>query len=202
MRVLGVAVDLDGQGELRADFGLHAQQGEHAGVGRGFVRALGGQAALDRLEEGVPGLGRVHVADLDMALVKRRLAARHAHHPAGAVLLDKRVVFELEYLRFGQVLEVAVVVAARLPEVALLERSVDGHGDGEQRGKQHGRQRDGDDRNDVARFRRLEAAVGQAADAPFVGNVQHVARPLTNGRCGRPRCGRSGARAGRSPRCG
>ena len=106
-----------------------------------------------------------------MALVERHLARRHADHQACAVFADKRVVFEFLHLRFGQVFERAVHVAARLTEVALLERGVDGHGDGEQRGKQHGRQRDRDDRNDVARFRRPQAAVGQAADALFVGDV-------------------------------
>ena len=202
VRVRGVAVDLDRHGELRADFWLDAEQGEYAGVGRGLVRALAGQDAFDGFDEIMLCLGLVHAADFDMALVERHLARRHADHQSCTVFLDKRVILQLRHLRFGQILERAVHVAARLPEVALLERGVDGHGDGEQRSKQHGRQRDRDDRNDVARFRRLEAAVGQAADALFVGDVQHIARPLTNGRCGRPRCGRSGARAGRSPRCG
>ena len=171
LRALRIFVDADRYGELCAHFWLDAEQRKHAGVGCGLVRALAWQVALDRFDEIVFCLVFVHVADLDVAFVKRRFVTRHADEQACTGFLGQRVALKLKKLFFTQVFERGVHIAARLPEVLLLERIVDGRADRKERGKQHGRQRDGEHGDDVARFCRFQAAVGQAADALFVGDV-------------------------------
>ena len=121
LRILCIFVDADRDGECCAHLGFDAEQREHARVGRSLVRAFARQAAFGRLDEIVLCFAFVHVADFDMALVKRRLVARHADEQARAGFLGQRVVLQLEQLFFGQVFEGGVHVAARLPEILLLE---------------------------------------------------------------------------------
>ena len=76
LRIAGADAEIVGDGELLAHLRLDTQQPQHPGIGGGLVGALPGQAALDRHAEVVGSQLRLHVADLDVRLVKR-LLLRH-----------------------------------------------------------------------------------------------------------------------------
>src|SRR5699024_2614490 len=69
----GLAVDRKVQRELRADLGFHAQQVQHQFVAGGFVGTLGGQGAGGGGAEIVGRFLRLHVADLHVGLIERRV---------------------------------------------------------------------------------------------------------------------------------
>ena len=76
LRIAGADAEIVGDGELLAHLRLDTQQPQHPGIGGGLVGALPGQAALDRHAKVVGSQLRLHVADLDVRLVKR-LLLRH-----------------------------------------------------------------------------------------------------------------------------
>src|SRR5699024_5109319 len=118
------------------------------------------QAALHGVAEGPVGVVGVGVANLHMGLVEGDLCGHHEKTP-NAPLADQRVVPQLFKLLLRQVLKPAVGEAPHLAEVALLEALVDGEGDGEEGGKQHRRQGDGCDGDEVSGAAGLEALPGQ-----------------------------------------
>ena len=169
-------VHIKGEGEPGPQLRLHAQQLQHVGVGGRLVGTLLGQAALRRVAVHPVGVVGVGVAHLHVGFVERVLS-RHTHEPPQAGLPDQGVVLQRLILRFGQVFEAAVGVAAHLPEVVLLESVVDGQGDGEQGGKEHRGQRNSQHRDEVAGAAGPQAPPCQGAHTLAVGDV-HTLAPL------------------------
>ena len=132
-----LAVHVKGHREGRAQLGFHTEQRKRAGVGCGLVGSLGRQTTLDRVTVHPVRLVGIGIADFHMTFIEGRVKG-HAKKTAQTVFLDERVFFELVVLFFGQILKAAVAESTDLAEVGLFKRVVDGHCNGEQRGKEHG----------------------------------------------------------------
>ena len=96
------------------------------------------------------------------------------------------------------------LVAEGVEKVLVLADLEEGGADGPRQAEEEGPQGHGDDHHPVAPLLALQAAAGEAPEDGAGGVFQgkcHGGAPLIP-RSGRPRCGRSGGPAGRSPGCG
>ena len=169
-----LAVYVKGYCEGCAQLGLHTEQRKCVGVGRGLIGSLGRQATFDRVTVHPVRLLGIGIADFYMTFVEGRIKG-HAQKAAQTIFFDKWVFFELVVLFFGQILKAAVAESADLTEVGLFKRVVDGHCNGEQRGKEHGGEQDCQNGNQIARTVGTKRTKGQAPNTSAVCNMTHGA---------------------------
>ena len=102
-----VAVHIEGDGELAAEFRFHPQQFQHVEVCGGLISALSGQAALDGITEHPVGLIGVGITDLHMGFVEGDIRG-HTAEPPQAPFFDQRVLTQFLKLRLCQIFETAM----------------------------------------------------------------------------------------------